>query len=86
VRAHQNLAEEEPSNENSTAKKLKQVPEWYLMIGMAPHKKKHAAVIMTQDAIVQTKFKLTNSRDSFEEVLQRAKAEMLKTGSRGVVQ
>ncbi len=33
---------------NSTAKKLKQVPEGYLIIGVDPHKKKHAVVVMTQ--------------------------------------
>ena len=70
---------------NSTAKKLKQVPERYLIIGVDPHKKKHVAVVMTQDAIVQKKFKFSNSRDGFEEVLQRARADMLQTGSRGVI-
>lgn len=70
---------------NSTAKKLKQVPEGYLIIGVDPHKKKHAVVVMTQDAIVQTKFKFNNSRNGFEEVLQRVRVEMLKTGSKGVI-
>jgi len=42
---------------DNTAKKLKQIPEGYLIIGVDPHKKKHAAVAMTQDAIVHTKFK-----------------------------
>ena len=59
---------------NSTAKKLKQVPEEYLIVGVDPHKKKHAVVVMTQDAIVETKFKFNNSRDGFEEALQRARA------------
>ena len=36
---------------NSIAKKLKRVPEGYLMIGVDPHKKKHAVVVMTQGAI-----------------------------------
>ncbi|MFC1933461.1 tyrosine-type recombinase/integrase [Chloroflexota bacterium] len=36
---------------NSTAKKLKQVPEGYLIIGVDPHKKKHAVVVMTQGAL-----------------------------------
>lgn len=70
---------------NSTARKLRQVPEAYLIMGVDPHKKKHAAVVMTQDAIVQAKFKFTNSRDGFEEVLPRARVEMLKTGSKGVI-
>jgi len=70
---------------NNTARKLKQIPEGYLIIGVDPHKKKHAVVVMTQDTIVQTKFKFTNSRDGFEEALQRARTEMLKTESRGVI-
>jgi transposase len=70
---------------NSTAKKLKQVPSGYLIIGVDPHKKKHAVVVMTQDAIVQTKFKFTNSRSGFEEVLERARAEMFGTDSKGVI-
>ena len=40
---------------------------------------------MTQDAIVHTNFKFNNSRNGFEEVLQRVKVEMLKTGSKGVI-
>jgi hypothetical protein len=34
---------------NSAAKNRKQVPAGYLVIGVDPHKKKHAAVFMTQD-------------------------------------
>lgn len=49
---------------NSTAQKLKQVPAGYLIMGIDPHKKKHAAVAMTQDAVVHTKFKITNSRQA----------------------
>ncbi len=36
---------------NSTAKKRKQVPAGYLVVGVDPHKKKHAAVFVTQDFI-----------------------------------
>jgi len=42
---------------NSAANKLKQVPVGYLVIGIDPHKKKHAAVIMTQDFTTHSKFK-----------------------------
>lgn len=42
---------------NSAAKKRKQVPTMYLVIGVDPHKKKHAAVIMTQDFTTRSKFK-----------------------------
>jgi transposase len=70
---------------NNTARKLKQIPEGYLIIGVDPHKKKHAAVAMTQDAIVHTKFKVTNSRQGYEELLERARAQMVGTSSRGVI-
>ena len=32
---------------NTAARKRKQVPEGYLIIGVDPHKKKHAAVAIT---------------------------------------
>lgn len=70
---------------NSTASKLKQVPEGYLLAGVDPHKKKHAVVIMSQDAVVKRKFKFSNSREGFEEVLQQAMVEVSKAGSRGVI-
>ena len=35
--------------ENTTARKLKQIPVGYLRVGVDPHKKRHAAVAMTQD-------------------------------------
>ena len=40
---------------NSTAKKRKQVPAGYLVVGVDPHKKKHAAVFVTQDFMNNTK-------------------------------
>jgi transposase len=70
---------------NSAAKKRKQVPTGYLVVGVDPHKKKHAAVFMTQDFTAQGKLKFDNSREGFEMVLERARTEMLKTGCRGVI-
>jgi transposase len=70
---------------NSAARKLKQVPRGYLVIGVDPHKKKHAAVAMTQDFAIHSKFKFANSRRGFEEALERARAEMVRTGCRGVI-
>ncbi len=40
---------------NSAAKKRKQVPAGYLVVGVDPHKKKHAAVFMTQDFMTRSK-------------------------------
>jgi transposase len=70
---------------NDTARKLKQIPAGYLLMGVDPHKKRHAAVAMTQDAVVHTKFKFTNSKEGFEEMLERARIEIVRTDSRGVI-
>jgi hypothetical protein len=42
---------------NSAARKLKQVPAGYLIVGVDAHKKKHAAVAINEDLVVQTRFK-----------------------------
>jgi len=70
---------------NNTARKLKQVPKEYLVIGVDPHKKSHAAVAVTQDFTTHSKFKFNNSRKGFEMALERARAEMVRTSSRGVI-
>ena len=43
---------------NSAAKKLRQIPTGYLRVGVDPHKKRHAAVTMTEDLLVQSRFNL----------------------------
>lgn len=70
---------------NNTASKLAQVPAGYLIIGIDPHKKKHAAVIMQQDALVRRKFKFANSRNGFEEMLQLLQLEKGKAEASGVI-
>ncbi len=70
---------------NSAAMKLRQVPDGYLVVGIDPHKKKHAAVAITEDLMVRAKFKFANSADGFEQALGNARSEMVKTGSRGVI-
>ena len=70
---------------NNAARKLRQVPVGYLRVGVDPHKKRHVAVTMTEDFLVQGKFKFTNSRDGFEEALERARADMEKAGCQGVI-
>jgi hypothetical protein len=70
---------------NSVARKLKQIPERYLTIGIDPHKKKHAAVAITEDLMVRTKFKFVNSKAGFEWMLENAKAEMIKNECRGII-
>jgi transposase len=71
--------------QNTLARKLKQVPEGYLVIGVDPHKKRHAAVAITQDFTTQAKFKFDNTREGLEMMLNRAKEEMVKSGCRGVI-
>jgi len=71
--------------ENTLAKKLKQVPEGYLIIGIDPHKKRHAATVITQDFASRDKFKFDNSREGFEFLLRRARMEMVKSDCRGVM-
>jgi len=70
---------------STAASKLRQIPQGYLVIGVDPHKKNHAAVVITQDFTTHTKFKFSNSMEGLEMMLQRAKAEMIKTGCRGVI-
>jgi len=70
---------------NSTARKLRQVPKEYLVIGVDPHKKRHAAVAVTQDFTTHSKFKFNNSREGFEMALEKARTEMVRAGSRGVI-
>jgi len=71
--------------ENTAARKRKQVPEGYLIIGIDPHKKRHAAVAITQDFSIRDKFKFDNTREGLEFLLRRARMEMMKSGCRGVM-
>src|SRR4030042_6687332 len=80
----QNLKQEEPSQmENTAARKRKQVPEGFLIIGVDPHKKRHAAVVITQDFSIRDKFKFDNTREGLETLVRRVRMEMVKSGCRG---
>ena len=70
---------------NSAANKLKQVPEGYLIVGIDPHQKKHAAVAMTKDFTIRCKFKFNNSREGYDVALERIRGEMIKAGCKGVM-
>jgi transposase len=70
---------------NTAARKLKQVPKGYLIVGVDPHKKKHAAVAITQDFTLHDRFKFDNTRDGLEFLLRRVRAEMVKSNCRGVM-
>jgi transposase len=71
--------------QNTAARKRKQVPEGYLVMGVDPHKKRHAAVAITQDFTTQAKFKFENTWEGLETMLDRARVEMVKSGCRGVI-
>jgi len=70
---------------NTAARKLKQVPEGYLIIGVDPHKKKHTAVAITQDFTVRDRFKFDNTKEGLEFLLRRVRMEMVKSGCRGIM-
>ena len=68
---------------NTAARKLKQVLEGYLIVGVDPHKKKHAAVAITQDFTIRDRFKFDNTKEGLEFLLRQVKKEMVKSGCRG---
>ena len=70
---------------NIAARKRKQVPEGYLIVGIDPHKKKHAAVAITQDLTIQTRFKFDNTREGLDLLLKRARVEMVESNCRGIM-
>jgi len=70
---------------NTAARKRKQIPQGYLVVGVDPHKKRHAAVVITQDFTTQAKFKFDNTSEGLAMMLDRARAEMVKSGCRGVM-
>jgi transposase len=70
---------------NTAARKRKQIPEGYLVVGVDPHKKRHAAVAITQDFAIQAKFKFDNTGEGLEMMLGRTREEMIKSRCRGVM-
>jgi transposase len=70
---------------NNAANKLKQVPTECLVIGIDPHKSKHAAVAMTQDYNICCKFKFDNSRAGFIMAVERLRDEMIKAGCKNIM-
>jgi hypothetical protein len=71
--------------ENTATRKRKQVPEGYLVVGIDPHKKRHAVVAITQDFTTRAKFKVDNTRYGLDMMLDRARVEMVKSDCRGVM-
>jgi transposase len=70
---------------NALAKKLQQVPKGYLVVGIDPHKKKHAAAAITQDFSTVARFKFDNNRAGLESMLEWVKEALAKSDCRGVM-
>lgn len=70
---------------DSTARKLRQIPPGYLLVGIDPHKKRHAVAIMTPQAMVLAKFKVSNSLDGFAHLCQRVDQEVDRQGASGAM-
>lgn len=71
--------------QNNTARKLAQIPQGALIVGVDPHKKMHAIVLMTQQAQIRTKLKVPSTRDGFERLIQTAQSEATKIGAPSVI-
>ena len=50
---------------DSTARELRQIPGGYLLEGLDPRKRRHAAAITTPQTAVVTKLKVDNSLEGF---------------------
>ena len=70
---------------NSTARKLREVPSECVLLGVDPHKKKHAVVVMTREAVCRGKFKVDNSRRGYEELLERGRRCAAEEGKQGMM-
>ena len=69
----------------STARKLRQIPEGSLLVGIDPHKKQHAVVVMTAQTQVVSRFKVSNSMEGFDELCQGVE-RLVRTGAaRGAI-
>lgn len=71
--------------QNNTARKLAQIPLGYLIVGIDPHKKKHAVVVMTPNSQVTTSFKIDACREGFERLMERVRGEVARTGGSGAI-
>ncbi len=70
---------------NSTANKLKQIPEGCLIVGIDPHKKRHVAIAMKQDARVTARRQFDNSINGFVELVHWAKEQARRIESENIM-
>ena len=71
--------------QNNISRKLGQLRPGDLMVGVDPHKHKHAVISMDQRAVVGTRFKISNDRKGFEHLLMRVEQETGKVGASGII-
>ena len=70
---------------NSTMRRLRQIPSGCLLVGIDPHKKRHAVTIMTPQAMIVSKFKVANTLDGFKELVRRVGLEVKRQTAQGAV-
>ena len=70
---------------NTIAYKLAQLPKNALIVGIDPHKRRHAVVVRNQQAQVLSKFKIGNRRDDFEQLLVRCQKLKGRQGADRVI-
>lgn len=70
---------------NSTARKLEQLPKGALMVGIDPHKKRHAAVVMTREARVLERFQVATTAAGFGELCSRVDQLVARQGAGSAV-
>jgi transposase len=71
--------------QSNTGRKLAQIPANFLIVGIDPHKHKHASVMMTDRAEIRTKFKLNNNAQGFAELVRRVQKECDSVGAEGAI-
>ena len=69
---------------NTAAMKLKQVPERYLIIGVDPHKKKHAAVVISdtglQNLTHEHRTVIVELRDNYDRIMSKVISRGIESG------
>ncbi|MDP2661243.1 MAG: IS110 family transposase [Dehalococcoidia bacterium] len=71
--------------QNNISRKLGQLRPGDLLVGVDPHKHKHAIISMDQKAVVRTRFKVGNDRKGFEHLMMRVEQEAEKASASGLI-
>ena len=71
--------------ESNISRKLGQLRSGDLLVGVDPHKRRHAIICMDQQAVVRTRFKISNDWQGFEHLLMRVQGEAEKARASGLI-